>query len=197
MENFRAMGLTPILYRAPVSFLAGRRLYKSGFSSTAANKQFEYDHEYDKALYYNSRFLNRKLEAYRQVLETVKEEAGVMGGPAVNESFGELPFTPQTKKANLRLEEKRQKQEVEYQTRASRLLNEYVNREERSFTIIAFPCPAIGKDFEAIFRETIDLNTLDNQLYLDCQQAIIDVLDLAEYVDIEGCGENEILRHCW
>lgn len=191
MENFRAMGLTPILYRAPVSFLAGRRLYKSGFSSTAANKQFEYDHEYDKALYYNSRFLNRKLEAYRQVLETVKEEAGVMGGPAVIESFGELPFTPQTKKANLRLEEKRQKQEVEYQTRASRLLNEYVNREERSFTIIAFPCPAIGKDFEAIFRETIDLNTLDNQLYLDCQQAIIDVLDLAEYVDIEGCGENE------
>ncbi|MGN0305602.1 MAG: aminopeptidase [Lachnospiraceae bacterium] len=191
MENFRAMGLTPILYRAPVSFLAGRRLHKSGFSGTAANKQFEYDHEYDKALYFNSRFLNRKLEVYRQVLETVKEEAGVMGGPAVIESFGELPFSPESKKENLRLEEKRQKQEVEYQTKASQLLNEYVNREERSFTIIAFPCPAIGKDFPEIFRETITLNTLDNQLYLDCQQAIIDVLDLAEYVEIEGCGENE------
>lgn len=191
MENFRAMGLTPILYRAPVSFFAGRRLYKSGYHGTIANKQFEYDHEYDKTLYLNSRFMNRKLEAYRQVLEEAEKEAKVMGGPAVIESFGELPFLPETKKENLRLSEKQQKQEVEYQTKASQLLNEYVNREERSFTIIAFPCPAIGEEFEAIFTETIRLNTLDNQLYTDCQQAIIQVLDKAEYVLVEGMGNNE------
>ena len=191
MGNFRDMGLRPILYRAPVSFFAGRRLYKSGVHGAVPNKQFEYDHEYDKALYLNSRFIHRKLEAYRQVLEEAKAEAKVMGGPAVIESFGELPFSPQTKKENLRFTQKRQKQEVEYQTKASQLLNEYVSREERSFTIIAFPCPAIGGDFEAVFEETIRLNTLDNQLYTDCQQAIIDVLDKAEYVLVEGLGENE------
>ncbi|MBQ9990353.1 MAG: aminopeptidase, partial [Lachnospiraceae bacterium] len=191
MENFNAMGLTPILYRAPVSFFAGRRLYKSGYHGGIANKQFEYDHEYDKTLYLNSKFINRKLEAYRQVLEGVKAETKVMGGPAVIESFGELPFAPKTKQENLRLGGKQQKLEVEYQTKASQLLNEYVNREERSFTIIAFPCPAIGEKFGEIFSETIRLNTLDNQLYTDCQQAIIEVLDKAEYVLVEGMGANE------
>ncbi len=191
MENFRSMGLEPILYRAPVSFLAGRRLNKNGYCGAIPNKQFEYDHEYDKALYINSRFVHRKLEAYRQALETVKEETKLMGGPAVIEAFGEQPFSPVAKKESLRLEEKRQKQEVEYQSKAGRLLNEYVNREERSFTIIAFPCPAIGDSFEEIFAETIRLNTLDNRIYTDCQQAIIDVLDKAEYVTVEGMGENQ------
>lgn len=191
MNNFRKKGLEPILYRAPVSFLAGRRLYKSGFSGASPNKQFEYDHEYDKALYFNSRYLNRKLEAYQTVLEEYKEETRVMGGPAVIQDFGDIPFNPVSKKANLRLSEHRQKQEIEYMARASELLNRYVKREERSFTIIAFPCPTIGEHFEEIFHETIRLNTLDNQLYTQCQQAIIDVLDSAEYVEIRGCNGNE------
>ncbi|MDD7026160.1 MAG: aminopeptidase [Lachnospiraceae bacterium] len=191
MKNFRKMGLEPVLYRTPASFLAGRRLYKSGVSGAVPNKQFEYDHEYDKALYFNSRFLNRKLEAYRQALEEVKEEAKLMGGPAVIEDFGDEPFVPQSKKENLKLEEHRQKQEVEYQAKASELSNQYIKREERSFTIIAFPSPAIGENFEEIFAQTIRLNTLDNQLYEKCQQSIIDVLDRADHVVIKGCGENE------
>lgn len=191
MENFRHLGLEPILFRAPVSFFSGRRLYKSGYHGTVVNKQFECDHEYDKALYLNSRYSNRKLEVYRQVLEEMKDQAAVMGGPAVIESFGEMPFSPQTKKESLSLSPKQQKQEVEYQTKASQLLNEYVNREERSFTIIAFPCPAIGEQFAEIFSETIRLNTLDNGLYTKCQQAMIEVLDWAQYVWVKGEGENE------
>ena len=64
MENFRKLGLEPILYRAPVSFLAGRRMYKSGYSGANANKQFEYDHEYDSALYLNSKFFNYRRAAH-------------------------------------------------------------------------------------------------------------------------------------
>ena len=92
VENFRKIGLEPILYRAPVSFLAGRRMYKNGYSGANANKQFEYDHEYDSALYLNSKFVGRKLEAYKAALELKKAECAVMGGPAVIEEFGETPF---------------------------------------------------------------------------------------------------------
>ena len=190
MENFRKLGLEPILYRAPVSFLAGRRMYKSGYSGANANKQFEYDHEYDNALYLNSRFMNRKLEAYKAVLESKKAECAVMGGPAVIEEYGEIPFVPVPKKENLKLDEHKQKIQVEYQSKARTLLNQYVKGEERSFTIIAFPTPAIGDKFEEVFDETVKLNTLDNELYTRCQQTIIDVLDKAEYVRIKGCGKN-------
>ena len=190
MANFRALGLEPILYRAPVSFLAGRRMYKSGYSGANANKQFEYDHEYDSALYLNSKFVGRKLEAYKAALELKKNDCAVMGGPAVIEEFGETPFVPVPKKENLKLDEHKQKAQVEYQSKARTLLNQYVKGEERSFTIIAFPTPAIGDKFVEIFDETIKLNTLDNELYTRCQQTIIDALDQAEHVRIKGCGKN-------
>lgn len=190
MENFRILGLEPILYRAPVSFLAGRRLYKNGYSGANANKQFEYDHEYDSALYLNSKFVSRKLEAYKAALELKKAECAVMGGPAVIEEFGEEPFVPVPRKENLKLDEHKQKLQVEYQSKARELVNQYVKGEERSFTIIAFPTPAIGEKFVEVFDETIKLNTLDNELYTKCQQTMIDALDKAEYVRIKGCGKN-------
>ena len=68
--------------------------------------------------------------------------------------------------------------------------NRYIDPEERSFTIIAFPVPQIGPDFPAIFDEILKINTLDYQLYETIQQRIIDVLDRARYVRIKGMGEN-------
>jgi leucyl aminopeptidase (aminopeptidase T) len=62
--------------------------------------------------------------------------------------------------------------------------------EETSFTIISYPVPEIGKDYEAIFRETVQVNTLDNALYQKIQQSMIDALDQGEYVRILGAGEN-------
>jgi hypothetical protein len=68
--------------------------------------------------------------------------------------------------------------------------NRYINEAERSFTIIAFPTPDIGGDYEQIFREVIKLNTLDYTLYRDIQQKIIDALDMGEYAVIKGRGDN-------
>ena len=89
------------------------------------------------------------------------------------------------------VEEHQQKQQIEFQSKGAEMVNQYVKREERSFTIIAFPSPAIGEKFEDIFAETIRLNTLDNQVYEECQQSIIDILDRAEQVVIKGCEGNE------
>ena len=44
-------------------------------------------------------------------------------------------------------------------------MNQYIPGDETSFTIIAFPVPAIGRDFAEIFHETIRINTLDYEEY--------------------------------
>lgn len=191
MENFEKNGLKTIINRSQPSFLLGRNVHKVGFYSTQPNKQFECDHEFDKVLYLNSMFITRKLECYKAALEMYKEEAGVFGGPAVIEEFGEAPFSPVEKEESYRLGKEEQKLSIEYAGKAGMLLNQYVKGEERSFTIIAFPTPAIGEQFEEIFSETIKINTLNYELYRDIQQMIIDTLDTASYVKVKGQGVNE------
>ena len=47
-----------------------------------------------------------------------------------------------------------------------------------------------GERFEDIFRETININTLNYELYRDMQQIIIDTLDKADYVHVLGRNGN-------
>lgn len=190
IENFREMGLEPVIYRAPASFLAGRRVSKGGYFGASVNKQFDYDHENDQALYLDKKFVNHKLECRRNAWEAYKEKAALHAGPAVVESFGEIPFEPVNKPEKLQLSKEQQKLSVEYQSQASVMGTQYIDPEERSFTIIAFPVPEIGEDFPAIFDEILKINTLDYKKYQDIQQRIIDALDKAAWVRIKGSGEN-------
>ncbi len=191
IELFELMGLKTILYRAESSFVAGRKLNKRGYYSTNPNKQFDSDHENDYLLYFDRRYVERKLEAYRNALERHKLEVGYYGGPAVIDSFGELPFCPEVMPGVLKPDEKSSGLMTEYMARAGELLNQYIKGEERSFTIIAFPIPAIGDRFREIFRETVEINTLDYVKYRDIQQKIIDTLDKGSFVRIQGCNGNE------
>jgi leucyl aminopeptidase (aminopeptidase T) len=68
--------------------------------------------------------------------------------------------------------------------------NQYIKGEERSFTIIAYPIPEIGEQFNEIFNETVAVNTMDYELYKNIQQHIIDVLDQGEFVHVTGRGDN-------
>ncbi|MCR5800418.1 MAG: aminopeptidase [Lachnospiraceae bacterium] len=188
--NFKEMGLEPIMHYSTPSFLLGRGVIKRGIESTSANRQFDSDHEHDKVLYFDNGFMERKLECYRDVLESIKDKAAVYAGPACIESFGEDSFAPVDKKEKLSLDKDTTKRLAEYAARAGQILNRYVKGEERSFTIIAFPTPAIGDKFEDIFKETITINTLDYELYRDMQQILIDTLDKAEYVTVKGMNGN-------
>lgn len=40
VENFAGIGLESVIYRAPASFLEGRKLSKNGYYGACANKQF-------------------------------------------------------------------------------------------------------------------------------------------------------------
>lgn len=190
IENFRAMGLEPILFRSATWSVNRNANRKIGYHGTSPNKQFDYDHRYDNAIYTRKAYTDRKLAVMKVAYEQYKKEASEYAGPAVIETFGEEGFAPVNKPEACSLSEKQEKLVLTSANEASQLANQYVPGDETSFTIIAFPKPAIGPDFEEIFGETIRINTLDYEVYKQIQQRIIDVLDQADYVTITGKGEN-------
>lgn len=175
IRNFEKMGLKPTMLA----------------TGTAANKQFDYDHKEDRAYYVDKAYVERCLEVRKTYLEEEKKLAAGMAGPAVIEVFGEEPFSPKSKKAALHYNDKQQQLYVYEMNQTGQIMNHYIKGEERSFTIIAYPLPAIGERFEEIFAETIKINTLDYVLYRDMQQKIIDILDEADKVHITGKGANK------
>ncbi|SFN87399.1 Thermophilic metalloprotease (M29) [Pseudobutyrivibrio sp. JW11] len=158
--------------------------------SSVPNKQCEYDHKDDSAYYWDKGMADRFLEVQKNTLEKHKELAAVYGGPAVIETFGEVPFEPANRDANAVYSDKQNELNVYYASQNGQINNQYIKGEERSFTIIAYPIPEIGKDFNEIFNETVAVNTMDYELYKNIQQHIIDVLDQGEKVHVTGRGEN-------
>ena len=187
---FSEIGLAPIIYRSGVSVLT-RGLHKIGYVSSSPNPQYEYDHRYDQAIFFDNRFMKHKLECYHNAYEHYKDEAYVFAGPACMETFGEIPFLPENKEENLKLSKKQQELSVEFQMKASEIMNQYIKPEQRSFTIISYPIPGIGDNFEEIFKEVVKVNTLDKDKYRQIQQHLIDALNQAVEVHIKGKGKNK------
>ena len=190
IENFRKMGLKPTIYRAGVSVLTKRQHLKIGYYGGIANKQYEYDHKDDQALILDRQFMERKLEVMRTTYEQYKDLARRHAGPACMETFGEEPFTPVSKSEAVKLNDKQKEISLEYDSKSSQLVNSYIPGDERSFTIVAYPVPEIGDQYEEIFDEIIKINTLDAKVYEKVQQTIIDVLDQGTSVHILGNNGN-------
>ena len=188
--NFNKMGLKPVIYRAGSLSLTGNGVNKVGFTGATANKQYDYDHKEDVAVYLDKEFVNRKADVIKNAYEGMKELAEGFAGPAVMEVFGEEPFEPKAKKECIIPDIVGRKFQVDISDRLSQIVNEYIKGEERSFTIISYPIPEIGDKFSEIFSKTVELNTLDYKRYETMQQLIIDALDTADTVRIEGKGTN-------
>ena len=189
IRQFEEMGLDVILYRAAVWSVTMSPNRKIGYHGTSANMQFDYDHRYDQAIYLDKAFKERKLAVLRTAYENCKKQAAEYAGPAVVETFGEDGFEPVNKPEAYSLSEKQEELQIAYSNEAMPVVNQYIPGDETSFTIIAFPVPAIGKNFAEIFHETIRINTLDYEEYKKIQQNLVDVLDQAEYVTVTGNAE--------
>ena len=185
------MGLEPVIYRAAPGVITKREHHKIGYHGAVANWQYEYDHRQDQALFMDKRYIERKLEVMRNVYEKNRELAAGFAGPAVMETFGEKPFSPEAKKAAPSYTEEQRELALLYDSRSGQMTNEYIKGDERSFTIIAWPVPEIGEKYADIFEDVIRINTLDAKLYSQVQQTMIDALDQGEYVHILGKGENQ------
>ena len=189
IHRFEAMGLTVHMFRNPVSSCCKKSM-RYGFLGTSPNPQYDYDHRQDQALYLDKALNERRLAVLRVVYEKYKKQLDGYAGPAVMEVFGEEPFVPLRREYGLTLSEKQQKLSVDYAGQSGLLQSQYIDSAKTSFTIIAYPIPEIGDDFEAIFDEIFKVNTLDNRLYTCIQQTMIDTLDKAQGVWIRGAREK-------
>ena len=159
-------------------------------SSTQPNEQFPYDHRFDNALFFDEEFVNSRGKSIEIAFETCKEMMAELSGDIIIRSFGEKPFAPVNKKECLRLTPEQSKLLKIFQNNIGKLNLKYSIREETSFTIIAFPNPEIGDNFEKIFEDILEINMLENDKYELIQQKMIDTLDRADYVHIKGKGDN-------
>ena len=190
VKQFRQIGLEPVIYRYATHLVSKRQHIRIGYQGANPNKQYDYDHKNDTALLLDEDFVQRKLRVLQNSYEKYKDLAAVHGGPAVVEIFGEKPFVPQNKAQSLVLTEHQQKLLVSMDNQSGQITNRYIKGDERSFTIIAYPIPEIGDNFEAIFKDIVKINNLDYKLYEQIQQTIIDALDQGTSVHIKGAGEN-------
>ena len=175
-----------MVYRAAVWSVTRTPNRNVGYHGTSPNRQYDYDHRYDQAVYLDKAFKERKLAVLRTAYETWKRAAADFAGPAVVETFGQEPFVPVNKPEALSLSRKQEELSIAYSNESMPIVNQYIPKDETSFTIIAFPIPEVGERFEEIFAETIRINTLDYEVYKKIQQRMIQVLDEAQYVKVTG-----------
>lgn len=190
MKQFEAMGLETVLSRSVTSRLVRKGTMKPGVESTSPNMQFEFDHRLDDSFFLDKRYVQRRLDVVKDVYESIKDDIKGYAGPAVIETFGEKTFTPVIKDSITGHSDEQSGLFVEMYNKLGMISNDYLPGDEYSFTIIAFPIPDIGDNFEDIFRETMLVNTLDNDKYIRIQQNIIDVLDKADVVRVVGMNGN-------
>ena len=190
IEHFREYGLEPVLHRVAGSRINRKGVVRQGFQSTPVSRQFEYDHRMDEALFLSHRYMERKLAAQKAALESIQDALPAYAGPAVIETFGEATFLPEAKDSCIRLSDAQQKLATELTSRQGQLSEEYLPGSSYSFAIISYPIPEIGEQFEEIFRETVRINTLENAVYLPLQQRLIDAMDPADYILVEGAEGN-------
>ena len=190
VKQFEALGLRPTIYPAATKSLDKNRHLKIGYTGTSPNKQYDYDHRFDNAIYLDKAFMKRRLEVLKNAYQEYESLCAGYAGPACIEIFGEQDFSPVKKDTALSLSKEQQQLQVKLQTEAAKITNQYLPHDQYSFTIIAYPVAEIGKQYEEIFAETVKVNTLDKKKYQKIQQYLIDALDQAEYVHVQGCGGN-------
>jgi leucyl aminopeptidase (aminopeptidase T) len=169
---------------------AGLAPIYSARPSAPLNRQLDYDHRFDYALYLDAESADRRVASYESALKKCAAIVRANSGIILLEAFGETPFTPEIKEACLRADEETAEVFQRFRSRATALHYAHAPREETSFSIVAFPSPEIRGDFEGIFADTLEINMLENDRYERIQDAIIRVLDTAEHVHVKGRGDN-------
>ena len=166
--------------------------------SVSPNRQYEFDHREDMALFLDKALVQRTVETLRAGFEARKDEAKKHAGPAVVEVFGQEDFDPVIKPEAPKMTEEQNGLGVELKAGMYEVQMSYIPHEERSFTIIAFPVPEIRKalpddseeTYGKFFEEVIRINTLDYVKYRDIQATMIAALDQADYCEVKGMNGN-------
>ncbi len=175
-----------------------KRIEESGFKpliidafTTNPNRQFTYDHRYDKALYLDNTYIDRSLHFFKQVCTKYKRLLSYYAGPIYFDKFGEKGFSPKQKRCCIKLSKSQQKLLQQFNVQKRTIQDKFIPRSETSFSIVAFPVPEIGRNYKKIFDETLAINMIDSQKYERIQQRLVDTLDRATHVLVKGKGKNK------
>ncbi len=157
---------------------------------TPVNRQYSYDHRNQAAYWVDAELLKLAEGCHADACAQNQQLLERYSGTIVLDVFGEPPFSPEVK-PECPLFNDEQKQLInQHNYRSSEIIERYRPRRSISFSVIAFPSPQIGDRFEEIFADILRVNMQDSAEYEEIQQRIIDTLDQAEYVHIQGQGAN-------
>lgn len=159
-------------------------------SCTQPNRQLAYFHKNNTELYVDETYCEEYLLQTEKAFKAKSKLLGTYGGALWVETFGEKVFEPKPKALYKPTKETKailNKMQASF----AQIYNKYTKSEERSFTIISYPCPDIGENFEELFDETIKINTLDCDKWQKIQQHLIDALDEGSYVQVIGQNGNK------
>ena len=154
-------------------------------------KQFDYDHRFSNAFFFDSNFVDTMLKTTENSFEKYKDSINEISGTILFDAFGAKPFAPRENKRSMKYTTSQIQLAQEFRAKQSILQSKYYKRSETSFCIIGFPTPEIGKNFEAIFDKMVDINMLDSERWQNIHQHLIDVLDQADKVIVQGCKKNK------
>lgn len=182
----------------PLVCLLTDELEKRGFVphvsaalTTPPNRQYDYDHRFDDAVYLDDEYAAIRKNAYLSAFKKNARALSRYSGVIFLRNFGEATFSPEISAGCLKLSDKQQ--------RIKKISDAFVNEmlcsvhtpdTETSFTSVAFPSPAIGKKYAAVFMDTVRINSLDSLEYEKIQQGLIDILDGADHVAVKGKAPN-------
>lgn len=192
LKNLETMSIKPIV------FYALRGTIRPRLYNTRPNLQMAYDHRFSDAVFFDSTYKEALMKAHKGALAKLKDDAEVYAGPALMEVFGQEAFEPKNASEQMTHDQITTDLKTAYNSERMAEYRRYVRGDNYSFTINAYPLPSIGKDYEAIFKDTIKVNTLDQVLYEKVQTTMIDALDQADYVRVTGKNGNETdLKVCF
>jgi aminopeptidase len=159
-------------------------------SSTPINKQAMHDLKFANAVYFDAEHAEKKIDQISKTYKRIEDDLAEYSGIILVESFGEKPFSPETKKNAWSYDQDQQKAYRDLMNNNQQLRQKYLPRTETSFCIIAFPSPEIGDNFEKVFEDILEVNMLDSAKYEKIQKNIIDAIDKADSVRVKGKNGN-------
>lgn len=74
VKNFEKMGLQPVVMRTGELSFSGRGNGSGSIVSVSPNRQYEYDHKSDRALYLDKALVERRLEVLKTAYEARKKK---------------------------------------------------------------------------------------------------------------------------
>ena len=155
------------------------------------NRQYEYDHRFDLAAVLDEGYVQQYREVFDALCEENRSLFAAYAGPAILSTFGEPRFSPGQGGPSLSFTDEQNALYGQLLDETERQLDELSQVQNQAYSLTAYPSPAIGADFEAVFRAMIEINTLYQSRYERAQSSLINALDRGSSVTVKGRGGNE------